>query len=372
MNRPLRIAQVAPVAISIPPEKSGSIETVTALLTDALVARGHDVTLFATGRSRTRARLHAIYERGYRENPTMWPWELCELFNLAAAVERADAFDIIHYQAEYYPMSLAFTRLCRAPIVQTLHHAPSVNEVRLWSMYDDAPFVAVSQEQARRMSGLNIAGIVYHATDTDGFTYRAVPDDYLVFLGRFTEGKGVLQAIEVARRTGMRLLLAAQENDYYRQRVAPEVDGRQIVYVGEVNHAQKNELLGGARALIYPVQTAEPFGLVLCEAMACGTPVAALDCGAVPELVDEQSGGVFPSLDALVDGLPQVLALDRARVRQIAVERFGVARMADGYLEVYSRLMAAQAGRARGMARHGDRPRRPDRTLPPGSVLPSR
>lgn len=373
MSRSLRIAQVAPVATSIPPPRSGSVETVTSALTEGLVAHGHAVTLFATAASRTRATLHATFEKGYRENPEMWPWELCELLNLSAAIERADAFDIIHYQAEYYPMSLAFTRLCRTPIVQTLHHAPSEHEVALWSAYPEAPFVAISEEQARCMAGLYIAGVVYHGLDTSAFAFRAEPDDYLVFLGRFTEGKGVLQAINVARRAGMRLLLAAAETDFYRQRVAPEVDGRQIVYVGEVNHEEKVALLGGARALIYPVQTAEPFGLVLTEAMACGTPVAALACGAVPELVDEHvTGGAFATIDALVDGLPHVLALDRARVRQTAVERFGIDRMVDGYLEVYSRLVGARAGRAESTARHGPRRRqRPDRTLPPGGVLPS-
>lgn len=343
----LRIAQVAPVARPIPPPKSGSIETVTSLLTEGLVARGHDVTLFATAGSRTSAKLESLFEKGYTENPTMWPWELCEMFNVAAAIERADEFDIIHYQAEYYPMSLAFSRLCRTTLVQTLHHAPGPLEVALWGRYPESPFIAISREQARLLSDLHVAGIVYHGMDTSAVTFRAEPDDYLVFLGRFTAAKGVLQAIEVARRTGMRLKLAAAENDYYRQVVAPHVDGEQIVYVGEVDRAGKDALLGGARALIYPVQVAEPFGLVLTEAMACGTPVAALDLGAVLEVVDPGvTGGVFQTIDAMIQGLPDVLALDRARIRKIAIERFGVDRMVDGYLDVYSRLVAARAGRA--------------------------
>lgn len=341
---PLRIAQVAPVARAIPPTKSGSIETVTSLLTEGLVARGHDVTLFATAGSQTRAKLHALYEKGYTENLSLWPWELCEMFNLAAAIERADQFDVIHYQAEYYPMSLAFSRLCPTTLVQTLHHAPSPLEVTMWSQYPEAPFIAISEQQARSLANLHVAGVVYHGTDMSTLTFRATPDDYLLFLGRFIEGKGVLSAIEVARRTGLPLKLAAAENDYYRQHVAPLVDGQHIVYVGEVGRAQKDALLGGARALIYPVQVAEPFGLVLTEAMACGTPVAALDRGAVPEVVDQGvTGGVFATLDALVDGLPAILALDRALVRQTAIERFGVDRMVDGYVDVYSRLVAGRA-----------------------------
>lgn len=346
MSGRLRIAQVGPVATSIPPVKSGSIETVTSLLAEGLVARGHEVTLFATASSRTSARLHAIYEKGYREDPSLWPWEVCELFNLAAAVERAAAFDVIHCQAEYAPMSLAFTRICPTPIVQTLHHAPSAAEVAIWSQYADAPFIAISREQARLMAGLRIAGVVYHGTDPTFFAFRRDPEDYLVFLGRFTEGKGVLQAVDVARRTGMRLLLAAAENDYYHQQVAPLVDGRQIVYVGEVEGQAKAALLGGARALVYPVQAAEPFGLVMAEAMMCGTPVLGLDRGAVGEVVDTGvTGGVFASLGALVQGVPGVLALDRAEVRAMAVARFGVDRMVDDYIEVYARLLAGRTER---------------------------
>jgi glycosyltransferase involved in cell wall biosynthesis len=341
--RPLRIAQVAPVAQSIPPARSGSIEEVTALLVNGLVARGHDVTLFATASSRTPARLHAIYPRGYNEDPSLWPWELCELFNLAAAVERADSFDVIHYQAEYYPMSLAFTRMSPAPIVQTLHHAPSAPEAALWSAYKEAAFVAVSTAQARLLADLNVVATVHHAVDVDALAFRAHPEDYLLFLGRFTEGKGVLQAIDVAHRVDMRLVLAAAENEYYRDVVAPHVDQRRVVYVGEADRAAKVRLLGGARALVYPVQSGEPFGLVLAEAMACGTPVAALDRGAVPELVDAGvTGTVFDSVEAMVAGLPAVLTLDRRRVRARAVERFGPDRMVDAYVDVYSQLVAAR------------------------------
>jgi glycosyltransferase involved in cell wall biosynthesis len=346
VDRPLRIAQVGPVATSIPPIRSGSVEAMTALLTEGLVSRGHDVTLFATASSVTKAKLHAIYAQGYTEDLSMWPWELCELFNLAAAVERASSFDVIHYQAEYYPMSLAYARVSSTPILQTLHHSPTPSEVSLWSRYPEAPFVAVSEEQRRRLSGLDIVATVHHAVDTNAFGFRPVPDDYLLFLGRFTEGKGVLPAIDVARRVGIRLILAAAENEYYRDVIAPLVDQRKIMYIGEVDRAAAASLLGGARVLLYPVQTGEPFGLVLAEAAACGTPVAALDRGAVKELVDDGvTGCVFESLDALVAGLPRVLALDRRQVRARAVERFGVERMVDAYLDVYAQLIAAHRGR---------------------------
>src|SRR5207247_1478549 len=254
----MRIAHIAPVATTIPPLKSGSVETMTSLLTEGLVAAGHDVTLFATADSKTDAKLHAIYSHGYWHDENMWPWELYEMLNLAAAIERAADFDIIHYEAAYYPMSLAFARLSPTPIVQTLHHSPSQAEVRLWSRYRDAPFVAISNEQARLLEGINVVGTVLHGIDTDNFTFRESPDDYLLFLGRFTEGKGVLQAIEIAKRIGMRLILAAAEDEYYREHVAPHVDGRRIVYFGEADHAAKDKLYGGARALLHPIAARQP------------------------------------------------------------------------------------------------------------------
>ena len=342
----MKIAHIAPVATTIPPPKSGSVETMTSLLTEGLVARGHDVTLFATGDSKTNATLHAIYPHGYWHDENMWPWELYEMLNLAAAVERAADFDIIHYEAAYYPMSLAFARLSPTPIVQTLHHSPSAAEIKLWSRYPDAPFVAISEEQARLLGGLNVVGTVLHGIDTGSFVFRERPEDYLLFLGRFTEGKGVLQAIEIARRAGMRLILAAAEDEYYRERVAPHVDGRQVVYYGEADFAAKVKLYGGARALLYPIQVREPFGLVLAEAMACGTPVAALDCGAVREVVDQGvTGMVFDDLEHMVNDLPRVFGLDRRRVHERAVARFGAARMVEEYLAVYSRLVEAHRAR---------------------------
>ncbi len=349
MTRPLRIAQVAPVGTAVPPRLSGSIETMTSVITEGLVARGHEVTLFATGDSVTTARLHATFPRGYRDDPLMWPWETCELFNLAAACERAAAFDVIHCQAAYAPFSLALARLVPTRILHTVHHSPALAEVDVWRRYPEQPFVAVSQDQAQRLSGLTVVDVIPHGLDLQRFPFRAVPDDYLLFLGRFTEGKGVVPAIEAARRSGLRLLLAAQENDYYREVIAPLVDGLQTVYVGEVSHADKVALLGGARALLYPVQAGEPFGLVLTEAMACGTPVAAFDAGAVREVVDVGvTGGVFASVDALVAGLPRVMALDRGVVRATAAARFGVDRMVDAYVDVYSALVGA--ARATGTA----------------------
>lgn len=341
-ERPLRIALVGPVAQPIPPERSGSIESVTALLAAGLVARGHDVTLYAAGSSDTPARLHATFPRGYHEDDALWPWELCELFNVAAAVEQAQSgarFDLIHAQAEYAPIALAFARMSAVPIVHTVHHWPTTSEVALWGRYPDAPFIAISEAQARQLRGLNVVGVSHHAVDVDGLPFRTPPDDYVLFLGRFTEGKGILNAIAIARQAGQRLILAAAENDYYHDRVAPHVDGEQVIYRGEVDRAGAAALLGGARALLYPVTSDEPFGLVIAEAMACGTPVAALRRGAVPELIDSGvTGAVAETPEQLADALPTVMSLDREQVRRRAVERFHPDRMVDRYVTHYARL----------------------------------
>lgn len=338
-SQPLRIAVVAPVAQAVPPTNSGSIEATTDLLVRGLAGFGHEVTLFATASSSTPVALHATLERGYNEDDAIWPWELCELFNIAAAVEQADRFDVIHSQVEYAPLALAFQRITTTAIVQTLHHTPTDHEVALWSRYSEAPFIAISRAQAERLEGLRVIATVHHAVDTDQLHFNSAPDDYLLFLGRFTEGKGAVEAIAAARQANMRLILAAAENEYFRKHVASSVDGTNVIFKGEVRADAKSELLGRARALLYPVQQDEPFGLVLPEAMACGTPVAALNRGAVSEIVDNGvTGGVFDSLDQLVSGLPQVLTLDRARVRARAVQRFHPDRMVAAHIDIYAEL----------------------------------
>jgi glycosyltransferase involved in cell wall biosynthesis len=347
-TRKLRIAHIAPVATTIPAAKSGSVELVSALLTEELVRRGHDVTLFATGSTRTSARLHAAFPQGYWEDMNMWPWEHYELVHLAAACERADQFDVIQYQAAYYPMSIAFSRLIKTPMVHTLHHQPFPEQRDLWLSYPEANLVAISKFQRSALEGLNCAAVIPHGIDLENFPFSDATDDFLLFFGRFTEGKGPLQAIEIARRVGMRLLMAAPESDYYYEAVQPHVDGDQIVYLGELGHEEKTELIGRARAMLYPMQMGEPFGLVLIEAMACGTPVAALNKGAVPEIVvDGVSGYATETVDELIEALPKVMALPRAGVRRHIENHFSVQAMTDGYESLYTRLVVEREEKER-------------------------
>jgi glycosyltransferase involved in cell wall biosynthesis len=237
-------------------------------------------------------------------------------------------------------MTIAFSRLVNVPLVQTVHHTPVPSQLMMWSKYPETHYVAISDYQARVMSALPRVTTVRHGLATQSFPFGAQPEDYLVFLGRFTPGKGVLQAIEVGKRTRTPLMLAAPENDYYREVLAPHVDGELVRYLGELDFTAKTQLLAKARALLYPVQEPEPFGLVLVEAMACGTPVAALRRGAVPELVVDGVGGyAFDDLDSLAAGLPRVYALDRARVREHAVRCFDAETMVDGYEQLYQRLV---------------------------------
>ena len=345
----LRIALVAPVAQPVPPPRSGSIETVTDLLARGLVARGHDVTLFAPGSSETPAALHATFREGYHADASLWPWELCELFNLAAAVERAADFDVIHAQAEYAPLGLAFARVARAPMVQTVHHWPSDAEVALWSRYPEAPFVAVSAAQAERLRGLTVAGVVHHAVDTDALQLRADPDDYVLFFGRFTPGKGVLAAVDAARRAGLRLLLAAG-----RKCVLPRGGSRRSSTGGRSSSGERwgrtparSSSAGRARWCI-PCRPTSPsvsswprrWPAGLRWPRSPGAPSPSWWTTASPAAFSRRSTTSWP-------GCSGVTALDRARVRARAVQCFGPDRMVDGYLAVYSALVAREAAAPR-------------------------
>jgi glycosyltransferase involved in cell wall biosynthesis len=349
----LRIAQIAPISTAITADSTGSIEQLVSLLTSELVRRGHDVTLFAAGTSRTPAKLHAIYPRGYDEDERLWDWEFHEIMNAAAAFEAAADFDVIH--SHVYHFALPFTRLVDIPVVHSYHVLPNTDIVLAYERYPDARLVAVSEYQRKKLQSADSGIVVHHGIDVRAFPFNPVAGDYLLFLGRMQRQKGPLEAIQVAQRVGMRLVLAGpadaadrKDPDYFANEVSPLIDGSTIRHVGAVGPERRNELLSGAAALLYTATAGETFGLVMVEAMACGTPVAALQHGAVPEIVKEGvTGYSASSVDALARRMPEVLALDRTRVRQEAERRFDYHRMVDDYEVIYRRMVESRPTPAR-------------------------
>jgi glycosyltransferase involved in cell wall biosynthesis len=338
--KPLRIAQVAPIATGVSPTATGSIEQIVWLLTEELVARGHDVTLFATGDSETSARLAALYARGYNDDHTLWDWMFHEVLHMAAVFERAAEFDIVHSHA--YHFALPFTRLVPTPVVHTYHVLPDEDILAGYARYPEANLVAVSEFQRSQLD--DVGGrlpVVHHGIEVEKFPFRVRGGDYLLFLGKLTWQKGPVEAIRVARAAGGRLVLAGPEDDeaFAREHIAPELEPGAVDHVGWVGPRKRNALLAGAGALVYPINYPETFGLVVIEAMACGTPVLALDRGAVGEIVDEGvTGFVRSDVEGLAEAVPRALALDRRAVRARALERFGHRRMTDDYERLYERF----------------------------------
>lgn len=334
----MRVAMLAPIAWRVPPRHYGPWELVVSRLTEGLVARGVDVTLFATADSVTSAALEAVVARPYEEDPEA-DAKVAECLHIAAAFERADEFDVLHNHFDFLP--LTYSRLVSTPVVSTIHGFSSERIVPVYRRYDDrVAYVAISE--ADRHPDLTYAATVHH-----GIAVEEVPlgtgssDGTLVFLGRIHPDKGTAEAIEVARRAGRPLVIAGivQDQAYFEAQVRPHVDGDRVRFLGPVGPAERDEVLGAADALLHLVSFAEPFGLSMVEAMACGTPVIATPLGAVPEVVaDGRTGFVVGDVDAAVVAVGRLAELDRADCRAHVQQHFSVDRMVDGYLEVYERL----------------------------------
>lgn len=333
----MRIAQVSTLVTPVRREGCGSVEGLVWLLTRELTRLGHEVTVFGVAGSEVHGELVTTLPGPYATDGSPYDWELCEWINLCRAVEQSERFDVLHSHA--YLWGLPLQPLARAPMVHTTHILPDEDSARLWSMASDPCVTATSNFQWSAFPELRPAAVVYHAVDSSQFTLRLQPEDYVCYLGQFIPGKGPLAAIATARALDLRLLLAGPYNDYYREHVAPLVDGRTVEYVGLVSGSERDRLLGGARALLYPLQAPEPFGLVQVEAMMCGTPVAALRLGAVPEVIDEGVTGYWAeSEEEFSPSILRTFALDRRRVRERAEVRFSGERMAREYARVYQQL----------------------------------
>ena len=333
----LRIAQLAPVAMPIRPGEGDSIEQLVSLLTEELVRRGHEVTLFAVGGSETCAKLQSFYARGYRENEEIWDWRVPESLNAASAFEQASAFDVVHSHS--YHFALPFTRLVSTPVVHTYHVQLGPEVLEGFRRYPEAHLVAISEFQRSELEGFDDAPVIHNGVDADAFPFSAGRGEYLAFLGRMIPSKGAAEAVRVARELEMPLVMAGPSTEWFEREVRPAVDDQLIRYLGPIDAAGRNELLGGAAALLYPITYPEPFGLVMIEAMACGTPVAAFGVGAVPEVVEQGVGGRWvPTGESLAGAVQSAVQLDRRRVREAAVERFDYRRMVDAYEQLYRRL----------------------------------
>jgi glycosyltransferase involved in cell wall biosynthesis len=341
----MRIAQISTLSAPVRRETGGSVESLIWLLTRELIRLGHEVTVFGAAGSEVDGELIATLGGPYGASGSLDDWQLCEWVNLCRAVEQSGRFDLLHTHA--YLWGIPLQSLSRAPLVHTTHIVPDDNAARLREMWPGACVTAISEHQWRAYPHLSPVAVIPHGVDVAQFSLREQPDDYVCYVGRFTSGKGPVQAIEAARALGLRLLLAGPENKYFRDHVKPLLDGRLVEYVGFVTGAERDRLLGGARALLYPIQYPEAFGLVLVEAMLCGTPVAAMRLGAVPEIVEEAvSGYTARSKEEFLQTLGQCLALDRRQIRLRAVQRFSADRMARDYTRVYEQVtqLTQQAG----------------------------
>lgn len=333
----MRIAQVATLSAPVRKDSTGSVESLVWLLTRELRKLGHDVTVFATGDSQPDAKLDAILPAPYGAAGSLDDWHLCEWLNLAHAVRKSSDFDVLHTHA--YLWGLPLEPFSKSKMVHTMHIVPDDNSARLWSLNPGAAVTAISQHQWSAYPDLKPTAIIPHGLDSSDFAFCTTPDDYVLYLGRFVSGKGPQHAIQFARELGLRLVLAGPENPWFREHIKPLVDGKNIEYSGYVSGRQKIDLLGRARALLYPIQYPEAFGLVLIEAMLCGTPVVAMGIGAAPEIVEQGvTGFCVANRDEFLRAIPKAFALPRAAVRQAAERRFSAERMARNYLDVYQRL----------------------------------
>ncbi len=334
----LRVGVLAPIAWRVPPRHYGPWEQFASLLTEGLVDRGVDVTLFATADSITRARLVGTAPTGYAEDPAL-DAKVWEALHIAAAFERADEFDVIHNGFDFLPLS--YSRLVDTPVVTTIHGFSSERIVPVFERYNDVGhYVAISD--ADRHERLRYAATIHHGIDMRAFELGAGEGGYLLFFGRIHPDKGTAEAIDVAERAGLPLIVAGivQDQEYFDQLVAPRVDGERVRYIGSVGPDLRGELLGGALALLHLVDFDEPFGFSVVEAMACGTPVIASRRGSMPELVREgESGFLVSSTEDAVSAVQASRALDRAAVRASVYRRFDVGRMVDDYLRLYEAIL---------------------------------
>ncbi len=341
----MRIAQVAPLWERVPPPGYGGTELVVGLLTDELVRRGHEVTLFASGDSLTLAKLKSVHPRALRLDSTVKEYGIYEMLQLACVYEQAEEFDIIH--SHMGCSALPYTNLVNTPTITTLHGVFTPDNEKMFLHAKSQPYVSISDAQREPRLGLNYVATIYNGIDVSSHKFYPQPQEppYLAFLGRISPEKGTHIAIQIAKQAGWRLKMAGKvdvvDKEYFEREVKPFIDGKQIEYLGEANHVQKNALMGGAVATLFTITWREPFGLVMVESMAAGTPVIAMNYGSVPEVIaHEKTGFICNSVEECVNAIDKVTKLDRYACREHVEKYFSVQKMVDGYEAVYRQIVA--------------------------------
>lgn len=334
----MRIAMLSPIAWRTPPRHYGPWESVVSLLTEGLVSRGYDVTLFATGDSETKGKLHAVCARGYEEDRSILP-KVWECLHISELFEHADDFDIIHNHFDFLP--LTYTGLVTTPFVATIHGFSSPGILPVYKKYNHKVFY-VSISDADRSPDLDYIKTIHHGLELKQFDFQPEPDDYLLFFGRIHHDKGAREALEIARACNKKLIMAGiiQDEAYYHQYVEPHLDGQCAAYIGSVGPIQRSLLLKKAAALLHPINFNEPFGLSVVESMACGTPVIAFDRGSMPELIEDgKTGFLVNTVDEAIEAVTHIKDIDRARCRRRVEQYFTVDRMVEKYIRVYETIL---------------------------------
>ncbi|MDH7797245.1 MULTISPECIES: glycosyltransferase family 4 protein [unclassified Beijerinckia] len=345
----MKIAQIAPLMESVPPRLYGGTERIVSYLSDELVALGHDVTLFASGDSMTAAELVPCVPQAIRLDPNIREFIPYYMLMLDRVRRMADDFDVLHFHIDNFHFPLF--RPIAGRTVTTLHGRQDLPDlVPLYLGFSDMPLVSISNHQRYPIPNANYHATIYHGLPIDMHRPVAMADrSYVAFLGRISPEKRPDRAIAIARALGIPLKIAAKvdrvDEVYFRTQIEPLLDGPGVEFIGEINEHQKTQFLGEARALLFPVDWPEPFGLSMIEAMACGTPVLAFRCGSVPEVIEDGlTGFMVDTVEEAVMALPQVMALDRGKVRRRFEERFSATRMANDYVKVYRALVASSQG----------------------------
>jgi len=341
----MRIAQVAPLWERVPPPAYGGIELVVGLLTDELVRRGHEVTLFASGDSISLAKLESVHHQALRLDSNVREYGIYEMLQMSRVYEQASEFDIIH--SHMGCVALPYGNLVKTPTVHTLHGIFTPDNEKMFTHARRQPYVSISDAQREPRLDLNCVATVYNGIDLSTYDFYPEPQDppYLAFLGRISPEKGTHLAIEIAKRSGWRLKMAGKVDvvdvDYYEQQIKPHIDGKQIEYLGETDHEQKSALIGGAVATLFPITWREPFGLVMIESMAAGTPVIAMALGSTTEVIAHgKTGFLCNNVDEFVEAIDQVAQLNRNDCREHVSKHFSVQKMTAGYEAVYQQVLA--------------------------------